>query len=216
VAWRRSILLSRSFKRKVVATCGAALGFALLYEAHTSDARYAAEQDEQREATRPPAPGARLRFTATAYCKGETTAAGTAARTGVAAADPALLPVGSVVQVEIDSLGRRYNGIYTIMDTGPAVQGRELDLYMWSCQEALGFGRRNARVMVLRLGWNPRASDPTLVGAEIKRREAAAALAPAPAAPPAPAPSPAAVSGAPRVQDSPVPAPTPSPQDPPR
>lgn len=150
------MLLSRSFKRKVVATCGAALGFSLLYEATVFDSRYAAELAEARQATVRPVPGQRTRFSATAYCKGDVTSAGTAARTGVAAADPSLLPVGSVIQV--DSLGARYDGIYTVMDTGPAVEGRELDLYMWSCQEALAFGRKPAGVTVLRLGWNPRAS----------------------------------------------------------
>ncbi len=62
-------------------------------------------------------------------------------RTGIAAADPDLLPVGSVIQV--DKLAERYNGIYTIMDTGPAVQGRHIDIYMWSCNEALELGRRD-------------------------------------------------------------------------
>jgi 3D (Asp-Asp-Asp) domain-containing protein len=164
------MILSRSFQRKVVATCGAALGFTLLYEVTVMDSRYAAEQAEQRESTAPPAPGLRLRFSATAYCKGETTAAGTAARTGVAAADPSLLPVGSVVQVEVPGAGTRYNGIYTVMDTGPSVQGRELDLYLWSCQEAQAFGRRPVRVTVLRLGWNPRASGGA-VGEMYQQRE---------------------------------------------
>ena len=153
------MLISRSFKRKVVATCGAALGFALLYEATVFDSHMAAEQADERQSIVRPAPGASLRFQATAYCKGQTTAAGTAVRSGVAAADPTLLPVGSVIQV--GSLGDRYDGIYTVMDTGPAVQGRELDLYMWSCHEALGFGRRTARVTVLRLGWNPQATART-------------------------------------------------------
>ena len=36
----------------------------------------------------------------------------------------------------------RYDGIWTIMDTGPAVQGRIIDLYLWSCHDALKFGRR--------------------------------------------------------------------------
>ena len=144
------MLLTHSFKRKVVATCGAALGFAgLLHEARVLDSQSAGDEAEAREATAPPVPGAHLRFSATAYCKGAVTAAGTAARTGVAAADPALLPVGSVVRV--DNLGPRYNGIYTVMDTGPAVAGREVDSCMWSCQEAQAFGRRAARLTVLRL-----------------------------------------------------------------
>ena len=63
--------------------------------------------------------------------------------------------------IEIDSLPAKYNGIYTVLDTGPAIQGREVDLYMWSCNEALRFGRRPTHINVLRLGWNPRASSPT-------------------------------------------------------
>src|SRR5262245_64070719 len=109
------MFLSRSTRRKIVATTTAAVTFALLYEVTTLDSRYAARQGEIREATAVPAPGSRLRFTATAYCKGTTTASGVNVRTGIAAADPDLLPVGSVVQ--IDRLGDKYNGIYTIMDT---------------------------------------------------------------------------------------------------
>jgi 3D (Asp-Asp-Asp) domain-containing protein len=157
------MLLSTSFKRKVVATCGAALGFALLHEARVFDSQSAVDDANLRAATAAPAPGAQLRFSATAYCKGEVTASGTAARSGIAAADPTLLPVGSVVKVE--ALGPRYDGVYTVMDTGPAVQGRELDLYMWSCQEALAFGRRTARLTVLRLGWNPRATSASALRA---------------------------------------------------
>jgi 3D (Asp-Asp-Asp) domain-containing protein len=151
------VILSRSFKRKVAATCGAAVGFVLLYEVTILDSEYAARQETFRETTARPEPGARLRFTATAYCKGTTTASGVAPRTGIAAADPALLPVGSIIQ--IGSLPTKYNGIYTVMDTGPEVRGRELDLYIWSCYEALDFGRRSVLITVLRLGWNPRSSS---------------------------------------------------------
>ena len=91
-------------------------------------------------------------------------------QTGIAAADPELLPVGSVIQ--IGRLGERYNGIYTIMDTGPAVQGRHIDVYMWSCNEALRFGRTAVRITVLRLGWNPTHSSPGLVDTMFRRREA--------------------------------------------
>ena len=189
------MLLSRSFRRKVVATCGAALGFSLLYEVTVLDLRYAAEREELQRATARPSPGARLTFAATAYCKGETTAAGTAARSGIAAADPALLPVGSVVQVELQGTGPRYNGIYTIMDTGPGVQGRELDLYLWSCQEATSFGRRAAKVTVLRLGWNPRASGEAATSLLKQREQRGTApdagrvpAAPDPSSPAAPAP----------------------------
>ena len=112
-------------------------------------------------------PGSRLAFSASAYCKGLVTASGVAVQSGVAAADPELLPVGSVI--EIDSLPQKYNGIYTVMDTGPAVQGRLLDLYMWSCNEALQFGRKPIHLTVLRLGWNPRATTPSFLERFFKR-----------------------------------------------
>jgi len=168
------MLLSRSLGRKIVATGTAAVAFAFLYEATILDSRYAARQAEFWHSDAKPAPGARLKFTATAYCRGTTTASGVNVRNGIAAADPDLLPVGSVIQV--DRLGERYNGIYTIMDTGPAVQGRHIDIYMWSCDEArYEFGRRSAGLTVLRLGWNPRASSPSpsLMDRLFRRREAA-------------------------------------------
>ncbi len=164
------LLLSRSTGRKVIATATAAVAFAFLYEVTALDSRYAARRVELREDTAEPAPGVRLRFTATAYCKGTTTASGVNVRTGIAAADPDLLPVGSVIQV--DKLGDQYNGIYTIMDTGPKVHGRHIDIYMWSCNEALALGRRTIQTTVLRMGWNPRASTPSLVNRLFRQREA--------------------------------------------
>ncbi|PYR82379.1 MAG: hypothetical protein DMF87_01775 [Acidobacteria bacterium] len=129
-----------------------------------------------------PVPGARLEFSSTAYCKGTTTASGTEVRTGIAAADDSILPVGSVVNVSTDNI--RYNGVYTIMDTGPRVQGRILDLYMWNCKEALRFGRKRIQVTVLRLGWNPQASTPSLIDRLFRRRERARVEVPPPADPP--------------------------------
>jgi 3D (Asp-Asp-Asp) domain-containing protein len=149
----------RSFWRKNLATVVAVAGFVSLYEVTTLDSRYAARQAVLRATTALPMPGARLAFSATAYCKGLQTASGVAAQRGVAAADPELLPVGSVI--EVDSLSTKYNGIYSVLDTGPAVQGRHIDLYMWSCYEALEFGRKPVHLNVLRLGWNPRATSPT-------------------------------------------------------
>jgi 3D (Asp-Asp-Asp) domain-containing protein len=167
------MVLSRSLTRKLAALCGAVLGFVLLYEVTALDSKSTAAHEVEVRETAWPRPGARLRFHATAYCKGTTTASGTTVRTGIAAADPLLLPVGSVIQV--DSLSPRYNGIYTVMDTGPAVQGREIDIYMWNCNEALDFGRRSIAINVLRLGWNPKASAPAAIAANIIARPDAAA-----------------------------------------
>ena len=69
--------------------------------------------------------------------------------------------LGSVV--ELETADSRYDGIYTVLDTGPAVQGATVDLYMWSCHEALKFGRRPVALTVLRLGWNPRATAGSFV-----------------------------------------------------
>ena len=166
--------ISRSLGRKLAATAAVAVGFVLMYETRVIDFTHITipGRAESLPGDEPVAANANhLRFTATAYCKGTTTASGVNVRTGIAAADPDLLPVGSVIQVY--RLGERYNGIYTIMDTGPAVQGRHIDIYMWSCNEALQLGRRPIAINVLRLGWNPKASTPTLVDRLFRQREAA-------------------------------------------
>jgi len=159
----------------------AVLSFVLLYEATVADSRFAARTAALLESTTLPRPGARLRFTATAYCKGSITASGVPPRTGVAAADADLLPVGSVIQV--DTGEPRYSGVYTIMDTGPAVQGREIDVYMWSCYEALEFGRRPIQIVVLRLGWNPRESNPVTSDSWFRQREQSLEPPPLPSTP---------------------------------
>jgi len=180
---------SRSIARSLVATALAAVLFAFIFEVTALDSKYAARQLLEHQDTAPPAPGARLRFTATAYCKGTTTASGVRVRSGIAAADPDLLPVGSVIRVE--QLPEKYNGIYTIMDTGPKVQGRKIDIYMWSCHEALDFGRRRTQVRVLRLGWSPQASSPGLVDRLFRQRETAQGPLPSrPISQPAPVPIP--------------------------
>lgn len=160
------MLLGRSFRRKALATAVVAVAFVALYEVTIFDSR-----DTPRQAVRTetvlPAPGARLAFEATAYCKGVTTYSGVAVQSGIAASDPTLLPIGSLV--EIDSLDSRYDGIYSILDTGPAIQGREVDIYMWSCHDALKFGRQSVYVTVLRLGWNPRAMTPSFLDRLFRR-----------------------------------------------
>lgn len=204
------MLLTRSLRRRIVVAAGAALGFVLLYESPIFDSEYMPRAfrrtarvetpvmqpglpDPQDVAS--PATGLVVRFRATAYCKGTTTASGAGIQTGIAAADPDLLPVGSVIRIE--GLGSRYNGIYTILDTGPRVQGRQIDVYMWSCNEALAFGRKTIRLQVMRLGWNPRTSTPERVGTEFRRREAEMTAdapvrptAPTPPSPAAPVPTP--------------------------
>jgi 3D (Asp-Asp-Asp) domain-containing protein len=98
--------------------------------------------------------GSVMRLSATAYCHAGTTAAGTRTHTGIVAADPKVLPVGSVLRIlEPD----RFAGIYTVMDTGSGIKGHDLDIFMPSCSRAVEFGRQAVRVAVLRLGWDPKA-----------------------------------------------------------
>ena len=173
------VFLTASGRRKFVVTVMAALLFAGLYQVTAFDSRYFFRSSELQESTGIPAPGVRLRFTATAYCRGTTTSSGVNVRTGIAAADPDLLPVGSVVQVR--QLDDRYDGIYTVMDTGPRVHGRHLDIYLWNCDEAVRLGRKDMIITVLRMGWNPRNSTPRLIDRLFRQREAV--LPPPPASP---------------------------------
>jgi 3D (Asp-Asp-Asp) domain-containing protein len=61
-----------------------------------------------------------------------------------------VIPLGSVVRVSHPD-GRRI-GIFVIMDTGGAIRGNKLDLYMDSCREATIWGRRPVVVEVLAIG----------------------------------------------------------------
>jgi len=149
---------SRSLRRKLLATALTVAGFVLMYEATVIDSR-GATRPSLPNAEGPLKAGSTREFIATAYCKGLITKSGVGVQAGIAAADPTLLPVGSVVQIE-DGVQERHRGIYTVMDTGGKVLGKHVDLYMWSCNEAINFGRRDITLTVLRLGWSPRDSAP--------------------------------------------------------
>jgi 3D (Asp-Asp-Asp) domain-containing protein len=165
--YNRWVIIAQSFWRKALVTVIAAAAFTSLYEVTALDSKYVAHLAAPRDWSGPPRPGDRLAFAATAYCKGITTASGVAVQTGIAAADPALLPVGSVIDVSAPDT--KYSGIYTVMDTGPAIQGHLIDIYMWSCYEALDFGRTPIQLTVLRLGWNPKATTPSFLERLFKR-----------------------------------------------
>jgi 3D (Asp-Asp-Asp) domain-containing protein len=153
------MFLSRSFRRKLLATTLAAVALVLLYDATVIDSRNMT-RTEQVDKARKVTAGARLDFVATAYCRGQTTASGVDVQAGIAAADEALLPEGSVISVS--GVPEQYRGIYTVMDTGPKVLGRHVDLYMWNCDEAVDFGRRDILLTVLRLGWSPKNTAPAI------------------------------------------------------
>lgn len=84
-------------------------------------------------------------FHATAYCLKGRTASGETVRQGFVAADPKVLPLGTLVHIQAG----RYTGIYKVADTGGAIKGRKIDIYVPSYQEAKSFGRQKIRVKVL-------------------------------------------------------------------
>ncbi len=75
-------------------------------------------------------------FHATAYCLKGRTASGEFTRPGVIAADPRVLPLGTVVHIRAG----RYTGQYTVLDTGARIKGRTIDIYFSSYKEAVAFG----------------------------------------------------------------------------
>ncbi len=87
-------------------------------------------------------------FVATAYSLKGRTASGEYVRPGIVAADPRVLPLGSVVKVHAGP----YSGVYHVKDTGGHIRGRRIDIYLPSTREAICFGRRTVRVEVLRAG----------------------------------------------------------------
>lgn len=95
-----------------------------------------------------------MRVTATAYCDHGTTQSGTRTRVGIVAGDPKVLPVGTVLRI----LDGAHAGVYTVMDTGSAIKGRRIDIFIPDCARADEFGERTLRIRILRRGWNPKAT----------------------------------------------------------
>ncbi len=87
-------------------------------------------------------------FEATAYCDFGITKSGAVTAEGLVAADPDVLPLGSVIQVDAET----YHDVYQVMDTGAAVKGRIIDIYMPDLQNATEFGRQKVKVTVLNYG----------------------------------------------------------------
>jgi 3D (Asp-Asp-Asp) domain-containing protein len=88
-----------------------------------------------------------MRLTATAYCDKGPTKSGVRAKAGIVAADPRVLPLGT--RLRILAPGQSYAGVYTVMDTGAAVKGHDLDIFMTSCARAERFGKRTVRVRII-------------------------------------------------------------------
>ncbi|HEV7890145.1 MAG TPA: 3D domain-containing protein [Pyrinomonadaceae bacterium] len=88
---------------------------------------------------------ASFQFTATAYSLHGRTASGRLVTRGLIAADRRVLPIGTRVRIEAGS----YTGEYVVADTGGAVRGRKIDIWVPNTCEAMRFGRRPIKLTVL-------------------------------------------------------------------
>lgn len=67
---------------------------------------------------------------------------GHAVRRGLIAADPRVLPLGSRVYVDAGP----WSGNYLVSDTGGAIKGKKIDIWVPGCSEARRFGRRSVQI----------------------------------------------------------------------
>jgi 3D (Asp-Asp-Asp) domain-containing protein len=103
-----------------------------------------------------------LRMTATAYCDKGATKSGVRAQTGVVAADPRRLPLGTTLRIVAPREAPA--GVYVVADTGSEITGRDLDIFMPSCARAKAFGKRSVTVRILKLGAGPKAARREMAG----------------------------------------------------
>lgn len=89
-------------------------------------------------------------FEATAYCDYGFTASGIYVREGVVASDPRVLPLGSEIDIRLGD-GEVLEK-HQVMDTGSAVNGYIIDIWMPTCEEANAFGRKQVKVRVRKKG----------------------------------------------------------------
>ena len=81
-------------------------------------------------------------FSASAYCFSGRTAMGHSVRRGLIAADPRVLKLGSKVVIAAGP----WSGEYLVSDTGGAIKGKKIDIWVPSCSEARKFGRRTVQI----------------------------------------------------------------------
>lgn len=88
-------------------------------------------------------------FEATAYCVTGITKSGAKVAPGHVAADPKVIPLGSMIYVDSPLMG----GIYQVLDTGELVKGKIIDIFIPNYEDCVEFGRRGVKVKVLRYGF---------------------------------------------------------------
>lgn len=134
-------------KRGVLAELGAYRFLPIPLTDPTGENRVIADSESSELDTR-----FRQDFIATAYSIKNYTACGVMTTPGIVAADPKVLPLGSIIRV----LTGKYSGIYRVLDTGPGIRGKRLDIYVTCRREAINFGKQRVQIEVLRYGWGNR------------------------------------------------------------
>ena len=81
-------------------------------------------------------------FVATAYSLRGRTASGEYVREGIIAADPKVLPIGTIVYIE--GMGQ-----FIVKDTGGAIKGNRVDIWMPSTRNAMKFGKRKVKLTII-------------------------------------------------------------------
>ena len=151
ISYSQTLVQQQSSKSNQAATQTA--GTSVTDSASANASTASASTDRPREATEPATAEVEKAlpsqsFEATAYSLHGRTASGAAPSTGMIAADPRVLPIGSRVRIEAGS----YTGEYVVADTGGAVKGKRIDIWTPSSREAMRFGRRTVKLTVLHLG----------------------------------------------------------------
>jgi 3D (Asp-Asp-Asp) domain-containing protein len=79
-------------------------------------------------------------YTATAYCLKGKMANGQTVHSGAIAADRKVLPLGSKVKIG--------NSHYVVKDTGGAIKGKRIDIWLSTCSAAKQYGRRQVNLLL--------------------------------------------------------------------
>lgn len=87
-------------------------------------------------------------YNATSYSRPGRGASGMGVHSGTIAADPRILPFGTRVRLDAGA----YSGEYVVTDSGTAIRGHRIDIWLPTYSAACRFGRRNVKLTVLSYG----------------------------------------------------------------
>jgi 3D (Asp-Asp-Asp) domain-containing protein len=123
---------------------------------HSSTARMEESAAVATDVAKPVAPVTPpISYVATAYNLRGRGASGLGVRKGTIAADPRVLPFGTRVRLDAG----QYTGEYIVTDSGSAVRGNKIDVWVPTYSEACRFGRRNIKLTVLSYGARRKAKQ---------------------------------------------------------